>query len=142
MSGSNSGRYSNLSVLVVDDNEVNQKVTSAMLQHFNVTPDLADNGEVAIECAAKNKYDLILMDCQMPIKNGFETTEYIRSLGQAPRADFETASDVIIIAMTANASPDDMDACLGYGMNDFIAKPVELEIITHMLEKWFSETSG
>lgn len=138
MNGSDAARYSNLTVLVVEDNEVNQKVTSAMLQYFNINPDIAENGQIAVELAAHNKYDLILMDCQMPVKNGFETTKYIRDMRETPQEDFKTAADVIIVAMTANAAPGDMDACMEYGMNDFIAKPVELEIITRMLEKWFS----
>lgn len=138
MNGSDTSQYSKLSVLIVEDNEVNQRVTSAMLQHFNIAADIAENGQLAIECATQKKYDLILMDCQMPVKNGFETTRYIRELKQNPQKDFQTMPDVLIIAMTANASQDDMDACMAYGMNDFIAKPVELEIITHMLEKWFA----
>jgi len=138
MNGSDTSQYSNLSVLVVEDNEVNQRVTSAMLQHFNIVADIVGNGQLAIECIAQKKYDLILMDCQMPVKNGFETTRYIRGLKQNPQKNFQTMPDVLIIAMTANASQDDMDACMAYGMNDFIAKPVELEIITRMLEKWFA----
>lgn len=138
MNGSDSSRLSNLSVLVVEDNEVNQKVILAMLQHFSIQADIAENGQVAIEYAASNKYDLILMDCQMPVKDGFETTKYIRALKQKLCKDFKTAADVIIIAMTANASPDDVAACKGHGMNDFIAKPVELDVVTCMLEKWFS----
>lgn len=138
MNGSDTSRLSNLSVLVVEDNEVNQKVTSAMLRHFAIEPDIAENGQVAIEYAASNKYDLILMDCQMPVKDGFETTKYIRELKQKPHKDFKTTADVIIIAMTANASPDDVAACKEHGMNDFIAKPVELDVVTCMLEKWFT----
>jgi len=138
MSGNEEKQFSNLSVLVVEDNVVNQKVTSAMLQYFGIQPDIAENGQVAIELATVNKYDLILMDCQMPVKNGFETTEYIRSVNVEQQTDFKTAPDVVIVAMTANASPDDMHACMEHGMNDFIAKPIELEIITQMLGKWFT----
>lgn len=139
MNGSDTSRLSNLSVLVVEDNDVNQKVISAMLQHFSIEPDVAENGQVAIEYAASNKYDLILMDCQMPVKDGFETTKYIRELKQKHHTDFKTSADVIIIAMTANSSSDDVVACKNYGMNDFIAKPVELEVVACMLEKWFAK---
>lgn len=137
MNGNDASRFSNLSVLVVEDNEVNQKVIAAMLKHFEIEPDIAENGHIAIEYSANKKYDLILMDCQMPLKNGFETTKYFRELKQKKIESFKTPADVIIIAMTANTSPDDVDMCREYGMNDFIAKPVELDIITHMLEKWF-----
>lgn len=132
MSGNKISSLSGLQVLVVEDNEVNQKVTSAMLQHFGIKPDIAENGQIAIDLTSNKKYDLILMDCQMPVKNGFDTTKEIRE-----NEKFETQADVVIIAMTANAGPNDIHACLECGMNDFIAKPVELEIISEKLEKWF-----
>ncbi len=136
MSGNDSA-FSGLNVLVVEDNEVNQKVTSAMLQYFGIVPDIAENGQVAIEFARNKKYDLILMDCQMPVKNGFETTIDIRSHQHKTSETFLTPKNVVIAAMTANASPDDIHACMECGMDDFIAKPVELEIITEKLNKWF-----
>lgn len=138
MSGAELNALADLSVLVVEDNEVNQKVTSAMLLHFGIRPDIAENGQVAIDLVGSNKYDLILMDCQMPIMNGFETTKKIRASGDK----FKTSATVAIIAMTANAGPDDIHACMECGMNDFIAKPVELEIITEKLTKWFLDKSG
>lgn len=132
-------RFTNLSVLVVEDNEVNQKVTSAMLQYFGIVPDIAENGQIAVDLAKQKKYDLILMDCQMPVKNGFETTNDIRCSETNTQDELKTSKDVVIVAMTANASPDDIHACMECGMNDFIAKPVELEIITNKLQKWFSD---
>lgn len=138
MSGNDISKHSHIKVLVVEDNEVNQKVTAAMLSYLNISYDIAENGCVAIEQADNYQYDLILMDCQMPVKNGFDTTKYIRGVNRKTNKDNHTAHDVIIIAMTANASERDMHACLECGMNDFIAKPVELEIIETMLDKWFS----
>lgn len=134
--------FSNLAVLVVEDNEVNQKVTAAMLQYFGITPDIAENGQVALDLAKQKKYDLILMDCQMPVKNGFETTIHLRSPEENHDGEFMTPKNVIIAAMTANASPDDIHACMECGMDDFIAKPVELEIITDKLNKWFAKNPG
>ncbi len=137
MSGSDATRYSDLAVLVVEDNDVNQKVTAAMLQHFDISSDIAENGQVAIEFVADKKYDLIFMDCQMPVKNGIETTKYIRDFKHNQKACFKTAYDVTIIAMTANVAPNDIAECVECGMDDFIAKPVELDVIGFMLEKWF-----
>lgn len=138
MTGGEKG-FADLVVLVVEDNEVNQKVTCAMLQYFGIAPDIAENGQVAVDLARKKKYDLILMDCQMPVKNGFETTIDIRLSELNDKDLFKTPKNVVIVAMTANTSPDDIHACMDCGMNDFIAKPVELEIITEKLNKWFSD---
>ena len=137
MNGNNVSRFADLSVLIIEDNAVNQKVTLAMLNHFNIAADVAENGQIGLDCAAKKKYDLILMDCQMPVKNGFETTRAIRELDQQAQPDFKTASDVIIIAMSANVESDDIAECKECGMNDFVAKPVELEVVASMLDKWF-----
>ena len=136
MSGHNKDDYSHLKVLIVEDNEVNQKVTQAMLQHFGINPGIAENGQVALEMISQDKYDLILMDCQMPELNGFETTIKIRNPDKDDGQRFKTDDKVAIIAMTANAAPDDVKACYAAGMNDFIAKPVELDIIKKILEKW------
>lgn len=136
MSCADAPGFSGVAVLVVEDNEVNRKVTSAMLQHFGIKPDIAENGQKAIKYAEKRKYDLILMDCQMPVMDGFETTDYLRGGKRKNRVELKTPADVVIIAMTANVSPDDVAACMSCGMDDFIAKPVELEIIRKMLQKW------
>lgn len=130
--------YGDLKVLIVEDNEVNQKVTHAMLSHFGINPDVAENGLEALEVLKIKKYDLVLMDCQMPVMSGLEATRKIRESSKEP--GFKTANDVIIIAMTANANSEDIDACYESGMNDFVAKPVELKIIQNVLEKWYEST--
>ncbi|MDH5445606.1 MAG: response regulator [Gammaproteobacteria bacterium] len=133
MNGDNA-LYSKFSVLIVEDNEVNQKVTSAMLMHFGIKADIAENGQLAIEKAKQTGYDLILMDCQMPVMNGMDATKAIRNFNESQR----TKPDVTIIAMTANASKDDVQSYYDAGMDDFAPKPVELEIVQGILYKWLS----
>lgn len=133
MNGNSEPRYAHLNILVVEDNVVNQKVTAAMLQHFNINVDIAENGKVAMEMVKNTKYDLIFMDCQMPVKDGFETTKAIRVM-----VDGQTKKDVTIIAMTANSSESDQKKCFESGMNDFVAKPAELEDVSSILTKWIN----
>ena len=136
MNGHKQHDYSHLNVLIVEDNEVNQKVTCAMLQHFGIEPGVAENGRIALDMMNQKKYDLILMDCQMPEMNGFETTKTIRNASTNVVDNYKTDHMVHIVAMTANASQKDIEACYAAGMNDFIAKPVELEMMGNILEKW------
>ena len=140
MSGLKPSSCQHLSVLVVEDNEVNQKVAQAMLQHFGIVPSIAENGKLALSMLEKNSYDLILMDCQMPVMDGFETTRLIRESSRESGPSLKTDSNVIIIAMTANTTSDDIDNCISCGMNDFIAKPLELEIVGKILGKWYECT--
>ena len=135
MNGDNSKVLDGLKVLIVEDNEVNQKVIQAMLQHYSVKTDVAENGEEALEKLKEKSYDLIIMDCQMPVMDGFETSAAIRNINDNDET-YQTKSNVIIVAVTANASESDIDKCYEYGMNDFLPKPVELDVIGRMLEKW------
>lgn len=100
--------------LLVEDNLVNQQVAIAMLEAHGYTADVAGNGREALELYSKNKYELILMDCQMPIMDGFESTRLLRKLD----------ANVIIIAMTANALKQTKEKCFEVGMNDFVTKPI------------------
>ena len=135
MSGHKPEDYGHLAALLVDDNVVNQKVTQAMLNHFNIEPRVAENGKIALDMAKNEQFDLIFMDCQMPVMGGYEATQAIRD--KKNDNTFMTDNEVVIIAMTANASPDDIKACYESGMSDFIAKPVELDTIRKVLEKWY-----
>ncbi len=107
-------------VLLVEDNYINQTVLSAMLKKIGVTMTLAPNGETAVELCKRQRFDAVLMDCHMPGIDGLEATRRIRnqvvaSVGQPP-----------IIALTANAMPDERSKCLAAGMNDYLIKPVKL----------------
>ena len=121
--------FAGLRVLLVDDNLINQKVASGLLRRLGITPDVAANGAEAVQAADRNRYDLILMDCMMPVMDGYEATRRIRQLEGKPR--------VAIIAMTANASEGDREACLAAGMDDYVPKPVRPDTLRAALANTF-----
>ena len=114
-------------VLLVEDNQVNQKVTALTLRRLGFEVETASNGRLAIEAAERRRFAAILMDCQMPVMSGFEATERIRELSNG---------DIPIIAMTAAAMTKDRERCLAAGMNDYLSKPVQKAELEAMLEKW------
>jgi len=118
-------------ILVAEDNEVNQKIAARVLEKAGYRVDLAGNGREAVEAVRKKHYDLILMDVQMPLMDGLTATAEIRALPGA-------VSTIPIIAMTANAMKGDRERCLAAGMNDYISKPVRLEDLTNILRCWTS----
>jgi signal transduction histidine kinase/ActR/RegA family two-component response regulator len=118
-------------VLVVEDNPVNQQVARHMLTRLGHTVDVAEHGKEAIAALREQQYDLVLMDCQMPVMDGYEATRQIRDPG-SPVLDH----DIPIVAMTANAFAEDRERCLAAGMNDFLAKPVDPLILEAMVGKW------
>jgi signal transduction histidine kinase/CheY-like chemotaxis protein len=118
-------------LLLVEDNFVNQRVAVYMLSKLGYQVDVAINGRVAIDILSKAGYDLVLMDCQMPEMDGFDATRIIRDR-TSPVIDH----DIPVIAMTANAYPEDRARALACGMNDFLAKPVDRSVLASMLEKW------
>lgn len=111
------GSFDGLSILLVEDNDINQMYSSNILKKWDCKVDVAGNGAIAIEKVKKNNYDLILMDIQMPVMDGYEATRNIRNNLSLPK------SQVPIIALTANAIVGDNDKCLDIGMNDYLAKP-------------------
>ncbi|HYW21659.1 MAG TPA: response regulator [Nodularia sp. (in: cyanobacteria)] len=118
---------SKLKILVAEDNLVNQKVALKQLQNLGYEADLAGNGQEVLQLLETIPYDLILMDCQMPILDGLKTTREIRR-----RLD----SQPVIIAMTANAMKQDKQNCLDAGMDDYLSKPVKKEKLAAILEHW------
>jgi PAS domain S-box-containing protein len=123
-------RHAGVRVLLVEDNEVNREVATALLQHAGLSVEAAENGRVAVDKLLGNRYALVLMDMQMPEMDGLEATRVIRQM--------PTGSSVPILAMTANAFEDDRCACLAAGMNDFVAKPVDPPALYSALSKWLS----
>lgn len=120
---------SRLKILLVEDNLVNQKVTLNQLKSLNYTADVAANGQEALQMLAQIAYDLILMDCQMPILDGYTTTREIRQLeGEVKHT--------IIIALTANAMKEDQEQCLQAGMDDYLSKPILREKLAVKLAHW------
>ncbi len=118
-------------VLIVEDNPVNQMTLKAIVKKIGCSVEMASNGEEAVVMAKEKKYDCILMDCQMPILDGFEATKLIRL---EDNINHETS----IIAVTANAMSGDRDRCLNAGMDDYIRKPVKKDIIFERLSFWLS----
>ena len=123
-----------IKALLVEDNKINQKLAKAVLSKMGCEVDLAENGVEAVDMAAKNDYDIVFMDCQMPGMDGFTATSKIREeemlLGE---------KHVPIVAMTANAMPGDKERCLESGMDDYISKPVKKERLAEVLKKYAVE---
>jgi PAS domain S-box-containing protein len=119
-------------VLVADDNVVNQKVALKMLDKLGYSAEAVANGSEAVQAHRDVGYDLILMDCHMPEMDGFQATEEIRSSSLRARAP--------IIALTASVLPADRTRCAEAGMDDFIKKPVDFEVLGETLEKWERES--
>lgn len=116
-----------LKVLVVEDVSANQFVTMQMLRGLGCDVSLADNGQEAVDMVQKDDFDVVFMDCQMPVMDGFTATAKMRELGY---------KNLPIVALTANALKGDREKCLAADMNDFIAKPLHKEEIIRVLETW------
>jgi CheY-like chemotaxis protein/HPt (histidine-containing phosphotransfer) domain-containing protein len=123
-------------VLLCDDNAINQKVASRLLQQMGYQPDLAGNGLEAVEALERKPYDLIFMDVMMPEMNGFEATAAIRERQKNNLQFPNFKPSLIIVAMTANAMQGDREKCLEAGMDDYIAKPVRPEDVRKIVELW------
>ncbi len=117
----------NVTILLAEDNKVNQKLAVNLLKKAGYTVELAKNGQEAVDMALEKKFDLILMDIQMPHLDGREATKVIRQKG---------FTDLPIIAMTAEAMKGDREKCLEAGMNDYIAKPIKREKVFEAIKKW------
>jgi len=112
---------------LAEDNATNQEVALAQLRHLGYTAVAVANGAEAIQAVEQGPYDLVLMDCQMPVMDGFEAARRIRrSMGR----------DIPIVAITADAMPADRERCLAEGMNDYLAKPVQLAQLAEVLARW------
>ena len=121
------------SILVVDDNEINLEVTEGLLEPLHMQIDLADSGKKALRMIENKKYHMIFMDHMMPVMDGIETTERIRKMQDAY---YHT---VPIVALTANALMDAREKFARAGMNDFVAKPIEMKEICKCIRKWLPE---
>jgi signal transduction histidine kinase/DNA-binding response OmpR family regulator len=124
------GAY-NARVLLVEDNAINQKVALSLVSNLGCRADVAANGEEAVEALKMINYDLVLMDCMMPVMDGFEATAAIRD----PESGVLNHR-IPIIAMTANAMPEDREACLKAGMDDYLMKPVKKKELAMIFDKW------
>jgi PAS domain S-box-containing protein len=127
----------NIRVLVAEDNVINQKVAIKLLDKLGYHADPVGNGREAVEALKMIPYDIVLMDVQMPEMDGFEATKMIRDSKSSV-----LNSDVPIVAMTAHAMKGDREKCLSAGMNDYISKPVQPDVIAAMIQKWTNSNSG
>ena len=123
-------------ILLVEDNRINTVVATQMLNEIGVNVTAVSNGQEAVNALANanedNIFTLVLMDCQMPIMDGYQATRSIRS-GEAG----DKYIDIPIIAMTANAMIGDDEKCFAAGMNDYLTKPIDIDLLTNTLDKWF-----
>ena len=115
-------------ILLVEDNELNQQLATELLRQRNFVVDVAPNGQEALNVLRRQSYDLVLMDVQMPVMDGYEATHFLRRLPQF--------KDLPIIAMTANALHTDRKQALEVGMNDHIPKPIKLQLLLSKLLQW------
>jgi len=116
-------------ILLVEDNEMNRKIMMLMLKKWGMTCDIATNGKEAYMAVRKKEYDIVFMDCQMPMMDGYESTTKIRE-------DEGDLKHTTIIAMTANAMEGDKTKCFEAGMDDYISKPIDFELMFHLVEKY------
>lgn len=129
-------RKAGVQILVTEDNPVNQLVAVKILEKLGYKADIAENGTEAIDALKRTAYDIIFMDCQMPVMDGYAASRAIRS-GKEEVLN----SDVIIIAMTANALKGDKEECIQAGMDDYISKPVTPKLLSDILVKWVPKKS-
>lgn len=123
-------RCENLHILLVEDNPINAELSLAMLEDMDLSIDLACNGEEALNMVAANNYQLVLMDCQMPVMDGYEAASNIRNQ--------LNLTDLPIIALTANAMAGDREKCLAAGMNDYLTKPIDPDELERKLDHWLT----
>ncbi|MDO0825344.1 PAS domain S-box protein [Desulfosporosinus nitroreducens] len=119
-------------VLLVEDTLANQKLATVMLRQLGYNDDLAENGQKAVEMCNIKKYNIILMDCQMPLMDGYEASSIIKKNEGLNR-------ETVIIAMTAHAMEGDRDKCINSGMDDYFSKPISMNKLDKMLKKWLGD---
>ena len=119
----------NARVLLVEDNMINRDVAVEMLEHLGCHVTLAEDGNAAVAMGESEKYDIVLMDCQMPLMDGYEATRRIKT-------DGSLNAPTPVVALTANATMGDREKCLSAGMDDYVSKPVRTRMLSHMLDKW------
>ncbi|WP_019409298.1 response regulator [Pseudomonas psychrophila] len=121
-------------ILLVEDNPVNQLVAKGMLAKLGCDVVIAAHGGVALSQLKQSDFDLVLMDCNMPVMDGYETSRQIRQSGRWP--------DLPIVALTANAMPEERERCRSAGMNDYLAKPFRREELAALLDSWVPKKEG
>jgi signal transduction histidine kinase/CheY-like chemotaxis protein len=129
-------------ILICEDNEVNQLVTSEILAQAGYAFDLACNGLEAVAAVAKTEYSLVLMDCQMPVMDGLEATIKIREMEANGQLSMRHGRSMPIVALTANAMKGDRDECTGVGMTDYVTKPIDRKELLSVVAKQLNPSYG
>jgi len=127
---------SNRKILIAEDNDINQIVTTKVLANAGYACDVADNGKKALEALSNQAYDLVLMDCQMPEMDGFEATREFR---QREATSGLKMRPLPIIALTANAMGGDRERCLDAGMTDYLSKPIDPARLIDLIEQYLED---
>jgi CheY-like chemotaxis protein/HPt (histidine-containing phosphotransfer) domain-containing protein len=125
-------------ILLCDDNAINQKVATRIVQQLGYQPGLANNGREALDSLDRQPYDLILMDVMMPEMDGLEATRLIRERQKSGAPNY--SSRIVIVALTAHAMQGDREKCLAAGMDDYLAKPIRPADVRQVIERWNPET--
>jgi two-component system sensor histidine kinase/response regulator len=128
---------SNYKVLLAEDNQVNQEVGRTMMETFGCMVDVASNGCEVLERMESCRYDIVFMDCEMPIMGGLEATRKIRE-----REKQQGKPRATIVALTARSTAEDRDRCLDVGMDDYLGKPFRMVEISRMIDKWCLKASA
>ena len=116
-------------ILIVEDNEINAELLTIMLNNIGYIADIVENGAVFLEVIKKEHYDLILMDCQMPVLNGYDATQQYRESEEA-------GIHIPIVAVTANTMAGDKEKCIASGMDDYIGKPIATDVLKKIVNHW------
>ena len=122
-------------ILVTEDNKVNQKVIKVLLKKLGCEVDVAENGREALDRIAEKRYDLVFMDCQMQVMDGYEATRRIR-------ASERDGEHLTVVAMTANAMEGDRERCLETGMDEYIPKPINRPAIVKLLSRYLVDAKA
>ncbi|HEX7370387.1 MAG TPA: ATP-binding protein [Rhodanobacteraceae bacterium] len=122
-------------VLLVEDHPVNQKVAQKLLERLGLAVDIAENGEIALEKLHQNAYAMVLMDCQMPVLDGYSATRRLREIENE-----QGKPRMPVIAMTAHAMSGDRERCLQAGMDDYLSKPLDRQLLEQTLTRWLAHS--
>ena len=131
-----------VSILLVEDNPVNQYVGREMLECLGYRVTVSDNGRDALECLARDRFAVVLMDCQMPELDGYSLTRILREQEHALQAGGGTASRQVVIALTGHAGVEDRQICMDAGMDDYLSKPFSMKQLDSVLSRWLRQDAG
>jgi len=129
--------HSKARILVAEDDKVNQEVATLLLRDLGCRVDIANNGEEALAAVKRGRFELVLMDCQMPLMDGFQAAQAIRNWEQQ-----NALAPINIVALTANAMPEDRQRCFDFGMNDYISKPIEANAFLSKISEWLKKSAA